>query len=90
MYWITPWRVDDVEAGVGVRQRLAVGDAQFLGGDAVQLEVLARKIDRRLRQVDAGDARAALREAHQVGADAATDFEQPLSLNDEKSTSCGR
>ena len=82
--------VDDVERRVGVRQRLAVGDAQFLGRHAVQLEILARKIDRRLRQVDAGDTSAALGEPHQVGADAAADFEQPLPPEAEKSTSRGR
>ena len=43
------------------------------------MEVLPRQIDRRLRQVDAGDDRAAAREADEIGADAAADFEQRLA-----------
>ena len=65
----------------GKRQRFPVADLQLhaavavVGGDPVQLEILAREIDGRLGQVDAGDARAALREAEQVDADAAADLE---------------
>ncbi len=44
----------------------------------MQREVAAREIDRRRREIDAGDAGAAAREAHEIGADAAADFEQFL------------
>ena len=75
-----PVTVDHIEACVGVRQGLAVGDAQLLGGDAIQLEIPARKIDRRLRKVHTCYARAALAKSHEIGADAAPHLEQPLPL----------
>ena len=61
-----------------------MADAQLLGRHAVQQEILARKIDRRRREVDAGDPGAAAREAHQIGADAAADLEQPLAAKPGK------
>ncbi len=76
--------IHGVERRIGVRQGLAVGDAQVVGGHAVELEVLACKIDRGLRQVDAGDARAALGEPHQIGADAAAHFEHLLPAERRK------
>src|SRR5688500_17363087 len=69
--------VDDIEYLVRVRQLLAVRDAQLLCTEIVQGKILAGKIDRRLRQVDARHSRAAACKPDQVGADAAAHFEQP-------------
>ena len=48
------------------------------GAEPVQLEILRGQVDGCLRQVHAGDPRAASREPHQVGADAAAGFEHRL------------
>ena len=42
-------RINRVEAGVGIRQCLAVCNAKLFGRDPVQLEILARQIDVILR-----------------------------------------
>ncbi len=77
MYLNHAVRVHDIEYLVRVRQLLAIRDAQLLGGNAVQREVFACKIDCGLRQVHAGDARASACKPDQIGTDAAPDFEQP-------------
>ena len=51
-------RVDEIERVVGKRQPLAVGFAQ-VRLEALLREILTRQRDRRRRQVDAGDDRAA-------------------------------
>jgi hypothetical protein len=45
----------------------------------VQLEILPCQVDGRRGQIDAGDTRAAPREPHQVGPDAAADLEDALA-----------
>ena len=74
-----PMAVDDVEGRLVEWQGCAVGDAQILGLQPVQLEVLPGQVDGRLRQVDAGDARPAPGEPREVGADAAADLEHALA-----------
>ncbi len=60
------------------RQVLAVGFAQ-VRLEPLLREVLAGQRDRRRREIDAGDERAALREAREIGAGAAADFEHTLA-----------
>ncbi len=72
-------RVDSVERRVAEGERLAVGHLERGVRDTVQLDVAPRQVDRLLGQVDAGDPRAAPREANQVGADAAADLQQALA-----------
>ena len=69
---------DEIERVVGERQLLAVGFAQ-VRFEPLLREVLSGERDRRRREIDAGDERAALREAHEIGAGAAADFEHALA-----------
>lgn len=69
-----PVGVDEIECAVGKRQSLAVGLLQIPLQPPL-LEVLSRERDRRRRQIDAGDQRATLRKAGEIGARPTPDFE---------------
>ena len=69
---------NEIERAVGVRQMLSVGFAQ-VRFEALLREVLSGQRDRRRRDIDATDERAALREANEIGAGAAADVEHTLA-----------
>ena len=66
--------VDQVEGVVRKRQAFAVGDMK-LARQALLLEVRARQVDGRVREVDAGGHGAALREAREIDTGAASNLE---------------
>src|SRR5262245_26754532 len=66
--------INEVKSTVGKRQPLAIGDHES-ADQPVVVEVLAREPGRRRGEIDAGQAGAARREASQVDAGAAADFE---------------
>ena len=68
-----------VEVVVDERECFAVGDAQSVRGEVVKVEVATREGYGAVGEVDAGHTGAAASEAHHVGTDSATDF-QDLSV----------
>ena len=72
--------VDEVERSIGKRQMLAVRHSQ-IGREPLLGEVRLRKRDGRRSEIDAGHLGASLREARQIDAGAAADFEhRPASI----------
>ena len=67
-------RVHQIEGVVGKRQLLAVGDLERAAQPLLR-EVGARQLDRRRREIDAGDVGAAFGEPREIDAGAAADFE---------------
>ena len=71
-------REDEIERTIPKRQMLAVGDAEFRRQPLLS-EIRSRKLDRRRREIDAGDRSAAFREPDEIDARAASDVEYRAS-----------
>ena len=71
-------REDEIEGAVPERQMLAVGDAE-LRRQPLLSDIRGRQLDRRWREIDAGDRGAAFREPDEIDARTASDVEHRAS-----------
>ena len=71
-------RVHQIERVVGKRQALSVGDLE-VARETLLRKIGLRELDGRRREIDSGDAGAALRETRQIDAGAAPDLENRLT-----------
>ena len=67
-------RVDEIECVVRKWQALPIRHVET-AGEPLLSKIGPRQRDRRFREIDAGDVRAALREPREIHTSAATDFE---------------